>query len=244
MNTISTSITECGPVLVVAAHPDDEVLGCGGTIARWSLEGRAVHILIIADGESSRDTDDPSPVRQRNITARNSSALAASRLLTCKTVEILGLPDNRLDGVQLLDIVKQVETYVLRYQPSTILTHHSGDVNIDHRVVHEAVIAACRPVPDHPVTELLFFEVPSSTEWRPPTSAEPFIPNYFVDISATLPTKLAAAQLYSNEMRAYPHPRSIKGLEALAHWRGVTIGVDAAEAFILGRKILPNKARI
>jgi LmbE family N-acetylglucosaminyl deacetylase len=169
---------------------------------------------------------------------RNAAAQAAAKILGCASLEILALPDNRLDGVELLDIVKRVEAFVKRYRPSTLLTHHCGDVNIDHRIVHEAVISACRPQPGHPVKELLFFEVPSSTEWRPSGSGESFNPNCFVDISATLAKKLAALQAYVSELRPFPHPRSVQAVSALAQWRGATVGVEAAEAFILGRKLI------
>lgn len=225
-------------VLVIAAHPDDEVLGCGGTLARMALEGRAVHILLVADGETSRGGVDGQSASPEQLASRHTAALAACKLLGCASVETLNLPDNRLDGVDLLDIVQQIEARVQRHQPATVLTHHAGDVNIDHRVVHDAVITACRPQPGHPVRELLFFEVPSSTEWRPPASAEPFNPNWFVDISKTLEVKLKALQVYESELRAFPHPRSLKAVEALAIWRGTTVGVEAAEAFILGRKTI------
>jgi N-acetylglucosamine malate deacetylase 1 len=138
----------------------------------------------------------------------------------------------------LLDVVKKIEAFIQRYQPSTVFTHHAGDVNIDHQVVHHAVVTACRPLPGHSVKELLFFEVPSSTEWRPTSSAEPFIPNWFVDISTTLAKKLQALEGYGSELRAFPHPRSLKAVSALATWRGATVGVEAAEAFVLGRKLV------
>jgi LmbE family N-acetylglucosaminyl deacetylase len=150
------------------------------------------------------------------------------------------MPDNRMDGLDLLDVVKLIETTISRLQPCTVLTHHVGDVNIDHRIVHEAVLAACRPQPSHPVRELLFFEVPSSTEWRPPGSGQPFQPNLFIDISKTLAVKLKALETYANELREFPHPRSMRAVEALARWRGATIGVEAAEAFILGRQLITD----
>ncbi len=140
--------------------------------------------------------------------------------------------------MELLDVVQRIETFVARYGPATVLTHHAGDVNVDHRVVHDAVIAACRPQPMHTVRELLFFEIPSSTEWRPPASAPPFTPNWFVDISDTLDAKLAALRAYAPEMRPFPHPRSMEAVVALATWRGATVGVAAAEAFMLGRAII------
>jgi LmbE family N-acetylglucosaminyl deacetylase len=225
-------------VAVVAAHPDDEVLGCGGTLARMATEGRAVHILLLADGETSRRDDADQDPDSRKIAARKVAAEKACKVLGCASVEVLTLPDNRLDGLVLLDVVKQVEEFLLRHRPSTVFTHHAGDVNIDHQVVHAAVVTACRPLPKYHVQELLFFEVPSSTEWRPVGSAEPFVPNWFVDISTTIEKKLQALEIYGSELRAFPHPRSLKAVSALATWRGATVGVDAAEAFILGRKVI------
>jgi N-acetylglucosamine malate deacetylase 1 len=225
-------------VLVVAAHPDDEVLGCGGTLARMASEGRAVHILLMADGETSRVSDSGQTIDPGRLAARNAAAEKACKILGCTSVEMLALPDNRLDGLELLDVVKHIEAFVQRYQPMTVVTHHSGDVNIDHRVVHDAVITACRPQPGHPVKELLFFEVPSSTEWRPPSSANMFNANWFVDVSQTLQLKLQALQVYQDELRPFPHPRSIKAVEALAKWRGATVGAEAAEGFVLGRKLI------
>ncbi len=225
-------------VLVVAAHPDDEVLGCGGTLARMASEGRAVHILLMADGETSRVSTSGQTIAPARLAARNAAAEKSCKILGCTSVQLLALPDNRMDSLVLLDVVKQIEVFIHTYRPTTVFTHHSGDVNIDHRVVHEAVIAACRPQPMFPVRELLFFEVPSSTEWRPPGSANVFNPNWFVDISQTLHLKLLALQAYQDELRPFPHPRSIKAVEALAQWRGATVGVDAAEGFILGRKLI------
>jgi LmbE family N-acetylglucosaminyl deacetylase len=223
--------------LVVAAHPDDEVLGCGGTIARLSAAGARVHIVLMADGESSRLRSHQGQSVSEQITARAAAADAACTVLGGASVDVLSLPDNRMDETSLLDVVQLIEGFVGRYQPRAVLTHHSGDVNIDHRVVHDAVVAACRPVPNHCVKELLFFEIPSSTEWRPPASAQPFTPNCFVDISATLEKKLEALQVYASELREFPHPRSLQAVEALAKWRGATVGVTAGEAFVLGRRL-------
>jgi N-acetylglucosamine malate deacetylase 1 len=225
-------------VVVIAAHPDDEVLGCGGTLARMASEGRAVHVLLVADGETSRVAQSGQPSGENMLAARNAAAKAAGKILKCSSVNLLGLPDNRLDGIELLELVRRIEDFVMRHRPSLVITHHSGDVNIDHRIVHDAVISACRPQPGYPVRELLFFEVPSSTEWRPPGFSSSFNPNYFVDISDTLPAKLAALNAYAEELRPFPHPRSIKAVSALAQWRGATVGVEAAEAFVLGRKLV------
>jgi LmbE family N-acetylglucosaminyl deacetylase len=224
-------------VLVVAAHPDDEVLGCGGTLARMAGEGSKVHVLLMADGETSRETPLAEAAQHAKIAARNAACEAARAILGYSTVEAVGLPDQRLDSFDLLDVVRRVETVIQRLQPVTLLTHHAGDANADHRVVHDAVVAACRPQPGHPVKELLFYEVPSSTEWRPACSAQPFNPNWFVDISSTLSTKMRALQAYGEELRAFPHPRSVEAVEALAKWRGASIGVRAAEAFMLGRSL-------
>lgn len=224
-------------VVVIAAHADDEVLGCGGTIARFVAEGHPVHVLILGDGVSSRSdsrsVEDVSALAQRNAAAETANKILGTDMLTQ-----LSLPDNRMDGLGLLDVVKIVESFINKHQPTTVLTHHAGDVNIDHRVVHDAVIAACRPQPSFPVRELLFFEVASSTEWRPPSSGVMFNPNYFVDISAHLETKIRALEAYREELRSFPHPRSVEAVEALARWRGSSIGFNAAEAFILGRKVI------
>ena len=226
-------------VLIIAAHPDDEVLGCGGTIARMVSEGSSVHVLMMADGETSRSFEpEQREIEVDRIEARNASAEKACKILGCSSVDVLGLSDNRLDGLELLDLVKNIETFVQRYRPSKVFTHHAGDVNIDHQVVHNAVISACRPQPDFSVKELLFFEVPSATEWRPPSSDNQFNPNWFVDISLTLEVKLEALRAYETELRKFPHPRSLNAVKALAQWRGVTVGVEAAEAFVLGRMIV------
>lgn len=227
-----------GAVLVIAAHPDDEVLGCGGTIARMADTGRSVHVLLLADGEKSRASQNGSNVSVGAVAARKAAAKIACKLLGCASVEALNMPDNAMDGMLLLTIVKEIEARIEKYGPITIFTHHGDDVNVDHRLVHQAVIVACRPVPDHPVTELLFFEVPSSTEWQPPGSGKNFAPNYFVDISSTFNRKVAALDAYASELRDFPHPRSHIAVEALARWRGATAGVAAAEAFVLGRKIV------
>jgi LmbE family N-acetylglucosaminyl deacetylase len=221
---------------VIAAHADDEVLGCGGTIAKLADAGVEVHVMLLADGETSRSDLGKDSIR-RSVDMRNSAADRAMKILGASSIVVHELPDNRLDSCILLDVVKLIEAFLQEHRPYTLFTHHNGDVNIDHRVVHDAVIAACRPVPDHFVRELLFFEVLSSTEWRPPSSALPFNPNWFVDITVTLERKLEALRAYESEMRDFPHPRSYEGAKALAAYRGVSVGVAAAEAFVLGRKL-------
>lgn len=240
-------------VLVIAAHPDDEVLGCGGTLAKLADDGAEIHLAFLADGVGARKTDPsfapcdapldpansqlPSRVQAEltDLTQRRQAAEAAARLLGAASVHFDDLPDNRLDSLPLLDIVQRVEALIDRHRPATVFTHHAGDLNIDHRRVHQAVMTACRPQRGHPVRTLLCFEVPSSTEWQPPGSGAVFAPNWFVDISATLGRKLAALDAYAAELRDWPHPRSPQCVEHLARWRGATVGCAAAEAFVLAR---------
>ncbi|TYQ25769.1 PIG-L deacetylase family protein [Pseudanabaena sp. UWO310] len=222
-------------ILVVAAHPDDEVLGCGGAIAKHIQQGDKVHILILAEGVTSRKSERNRDDSQAELSALEIVANKASHVLGVSSLSMHDFPDNRMDSCELLDIVKFIEKSIEQYQPQIVYTHHSGDVNIDHRCIHQAVVTACRPIPNHPVHTLLFFEIPSSTEWQTTSSALPFTPNWFVDISETLVLKLEALEAYESEMRSYPHPRSLEAVEYLARWRGATIGVKAAEAFILGR---------
>ena len=209
------------------------MLGCGGTIRRHALAGERVSILILADGETSRGSQPD----DKAIEQRENSARAAAEILGVKNVEIHRFPDNRLDSIARLDIIKVVEQNIKDAMPDVVYTHHAGDLNVDHRRVHEAVVTACRPQFGHPVQTLLFFETPSSTEWQPPGSGQPFLPNWFVDISDVLEHKIAALRVYQSELRSWPHPRSLEGVEHLARWRGATIGCAAAEAFMLGREI-------
>jgi LmbE family N-acetylglucosaminyl deacetylase len=224
--------------LIIAAHPDDEVLGCGGTIARLSSEGWTVHVHIVAEGSTSRDDVRDVAKHSESLSELRKAAKKASAILGAHSLAFSELPDNRMDGLELLDIVKLVDSDVQRLKPRLVLTHHSSDVNIDHRIIHDAVIAACRPQPGCSVRELLFFEVASSTEWRPGASARPFVPDTYFDISQFLVHKLEALQSYGSEMRPFPHARSIEAIEALARWRGATVGCAAAEAFMQGRRII------
>ena len=223
-------------ILIIAAHPDDEVLGCGGSIAKFSDQGAIIHVAFAADGVFSRAAD--SNVLQEELKVRRQAAQKACDILGVDTISFNNFPDNRMDTVALLDVTKYVEKLIIEHQPDTVFTHHVGDVNIDHRRIHESVVTACRPQTGNLVKTLLSFEVPSSTEWQLPGSAPIFTPNWYIDITDTLERKLAALSAYESELREWPHPRSLRGIECLAHWRGATVGVDAAEAFMLGRQIL------
>jgi N-acetylglucosamine malate deacetylase 1 len=221
-------------IAAIVAHADDEVLGCGGTLRRHVLAGDEVWVVILADGETSREIG---PGGADAVARREAAAHGAASALGVQHVAIHRFPDNRLDTQALLDIVKVIEGHIDEVAPDTIYTHHAGDLNLDHRCVHQAVVTACRPQPGSGVETLLFFEVASSTEWQTPGSAPAFLPNWFVDVSSTLDAKLKALEAYGDEMREWPHPRSYQGVTHLARWRGAMVGCDAAEAFVLGRRI-------
>jgi LmbE family N-acetylglucosaminyl deacetylase len=225
-------------VLVVAAHPDDEILGCGGTMTRLTREGHEVRIAILAEGMSSRfaqreDADQKQLQRLHAQAQQAADKVGAKELILCK------LPDNRMDTVPLLDVVKLVEDLVERFRPEVIYTHHPGDLNVDHGVVHRAVLTATRPAPGQCVREIYAFEVPSSTEWAFQHVEPLFRPNVFVDITETLETKIKALACYDTEMREFPHPRSAEALRAIATRWGSVVGLQAVEAFELIRSVLP-----
>ncbi|MBI5164710.1 MAG: PIG-L family deacetylase [Magnetospirillum sp.] len=219
-------------VLVVAAHPDDEVLGCGGTIARHAAAGDRVVIVLVADGVESRQAGGADKA------ARRAAAVAAAAALGAEAPRFLDFADQRLDVMALLDIVQSIEPVVAEVRPTVVYTHHGGDLNLDHRLVHQAVMTACRPVPGSSVRNILAFEVPSSTEWAGPAIGPPFLPNLFVDIAAFVDAKTRALACYGEEMRPFPHPRSPGAVAALATWRGASCGLAAAESFIVLRQII------
>ena len=222
-------------ILVVAAHPDDEVLGCGGTMARLGLE-HEVHVAILGEGISSRSPrrEEASKEALRHL---QDEARAASALLRARSIEFGGLPDNRFDELPLLEVVKQVERWVERVRPEAIYTHHPGDLNIDHAMTFRAVLTASRPISGGPVKDLYAFEVPSSTEWAFQRLEPVFRPTVFVNISDMIETKIQALQQYAGEMRVFPHPRSPEALRAIARRWGSVVGVECAEAFELIRSV-------
>lgn len=223
-------------ILIVAAHPDDEVLGCGGTIARLAQQKNDVHILILGEGITSRyaAASKTSASETENLHAQSREVAA---LLGAKSVTIHGFSDNRFDTVALLEITKVIEAKVEELKPEVIYTQHGGDLNIDHERTFRAVLTATRPMAGSPVRSLLAYEVPSSTEWAFGKFSPAFRPNVFVDISDTLEKKIAACSLYAEEMRAFPHPRSPEAIMAHARYWGSNAGLKAAEAFELIREI-------
>ena len=223
-------------VLVVAAHPDDEALGCGGTMARLARDGVAVRAMFLTDGVSARQGGDPSEiVRLRQ--ERADMARRAADLLGTAAPALHAFPDNQMDSVPFLSIVQAIETIASDIGPELVLTHNPSDLNLDHRLCAQAVLRAFRPMPGATVRTIWGFEVASSTEWSFGACGIPFAANAFVDICDTLPQKIAALNAYSEEMRDSPHARSIESIEALARVRGSTVGVAAAEAFTVMRAI-------
>lgn len=215
-------------VLAVAAHPDDEVLGAGATLARHARAGDTVDIVICAQGLLSRErtADEIAQLLKLKDNARD-----AARRLGARPPTFLDFPDNAMDSVPLLDVVKRVEAVVGDLQPEVVYTHHPGDLNIDHQITCRAVLTACRPLPGSAVRAIHAWETLSATEWAPPQLGSPFLPNHFVDVEATLGAKLDALACYAGELRPFPHPRSAEGVRHLAGLRGSTAGFVAAEAF-------------
>lgn len=212
-------------ILVIAAHADDEVLGCGGTIAKHVASGDLVHEVFITNGVSSRN------VKDSQIKNRKNASKKAANILGVASIHQLDFPDNKLDSIPLLDIVQPIEKIIEELQPDVIYTHHIGDLNIDHQLTHKAVMVACRPQPDFCVKQIYAFEIPSSTEWQTPGYFA-FMPNFYVDISNQIKVKEQALEAYIEEMRPVPHSRSIKNLRNLSCLRGNSVGVNQAEAFV------------
>lgn len=212
-------------ILIIVAHPDDEVLGCGATIAKHTSIGDDVRVIFLSDGFSSRING-----HQRNV-----SAVKASKLLGCSSPVFLNFPDNQMDNVPLLEIVKKIDTIIDKYNPNIIYTHHFGDLNIDHQITHRAVMTSCRPQPESNVREIYSFEILSSTHWQSSSMSNPFVPNYFVDVSNFITQKIQALACYDDEMRKYPHIRSYDSVNHLAALRGSVVGINLAESFVVER---------
>lgn len=227
-------------IMIVAAHPDDEILGVGGTVRRLVNEGKHIHAVILAEGLTSR-RDSRNNTNKEELLELQEDAKRAAGKVGYESIEFCSLPDNRMDCLELLDIVKLVSRYIEKYQPDTIFTHHHGDLNIDHRRTCEAVLTACRPVGNYSVQRIYAFETPSSTEWNY-HYAEPFMPNVYFDVTDTFEDKMSGMACYKTESTVYPHPRSSEALRALAKYRGANVGVGMAEAFQLIREVILAKS--
>lgn len=230
---------------MVAAHPDDEILGAGATMARLAAQGNEVHVVIAAQGATARYNSDLNLNENQSlieISELKQNAIQAAKVLGTKEPIFLDLPDNQLDSITLLNIVQKLERVIVEVAPQVIYTHHGGDLNIDHNLVHRAVITAARPLPDSPVESIYTFETFSSTEWFSQQQQSPFVPNRFVDIENYFDTKIEALKCYDKEMREFPHPRSLEALKALAKVRGANSGLMMAEAFFICRDILKKES--
>lgn len=215
-------------ILVVAAHPDDEVLGCGGTMARLAGEGYHVETLILGEGITSRGNRRNTEANTLKLSSLRHDCKEANKILKVKKLTMGKFPDNRFDSVPLLEIVKFVEEVKEKIQPTTIFTHWGKDLNVDHQRTFQAMLAATRPQPGETVREIYVFATLSSTEWN---FTESFTPDCFFDITRTIDLKLRAMSKYRNELRDYPHPRSLKGIEIAAAGMGMRVGLNYAEAF-------------
>lgn len=225
-------------VLIVAAHPDDEILGVGGAIARHADAGDTVHIAIVAEGATSRTEAAPG-AHDAEREALREGARKAAAVLGAQPPRLFGLPDQRLDTLSLLDVVKPIEALIDELAPSVVYTHHGSDLNLDHRIVHQAVLTACRPLPGTGARAVYAFETLSSTEWSVPAVGPAFRPVRYLDISSSLERKMTALDCYAGEMRPFPHARSKEAVAALARLRGAQAGLPAAEAFEVIRQIVP-----
>lgn len=223
-------------MLVVAAHPDDEVLGCGATIAKYAAEGYDIFIAILGEGITSRYPG-REDVDRNLIGALKKTAQKVSDFLGAKKLYAFDFPDNRFDTVPLINIIKTIEDVLKEIKPEIVFTHHPSDLNIDHTITLRAVLTATRPLNLCPVRDIYTFEIPSSTEWSFGQFG-PFKPDTFNDVENTLKMKISAMGLYESEVRTFPHPRSPEALRATAQRWGSVVGMQYAEAFATIRRQL------
>lgn len=221
-------------VLIIAAHPDDEVLGAGGTIAKYAANGAEVRLLIVTDGSTAQYRADANLARI--LVEKKQETQRAAEILGIRQVLYGGLPDMKLDMTAHIQVNQVIEQVLDDFRPEVVFTQFYGDVNLDHQCVHRSTLVACRPVEGQCVKEVYSYYVPSATDWNAPTSANVFLPNVFVDISGSYAEKKYAAMgCYATELRDYPHPRSIEALRVLDQANGVHVGLKAAECFMAHR---------
>lgn len=221
-------------ILIVAAHPDDEVLGCFGTVARLIKEGYEAYTLILGEGKTSRDEVRVVENKTDELQTLNQEILQANETIGITKTFVESFPDNRFDSVDLLDIIKVISKIKNEVQPDIIFTHYEKDLNIDHQITYQAVITATRPMKEESVKEIYSFEILSSTEWNYPIS---FSPDIYYDISETIDLKIKAMKEYQSELCEYPHPRSLEGIELNAKYQGMRVGKRFVEAFKTVRAI-------
>lgn len=229
-------ILESQNTLVIVAHPDDETLGAGGTIRRLVDGGTRVDLLVVSDGSSAQFGDDMEARDRRNTHLGN-----ACEILGFERCIVLDFPDMQLDTVPHIELNRAIGKIVSEKDYDTILTHHPGDVNKDHEQVFNSVMVAARPIPGTSVQNIATFFVNSSTEWGAPLANGVFLPNLFVDIDSTIDHKVKALAAYEDEIRDWPHPRSVKAIRARAQTVGSEVGVGHAEAFQLIRGLIRER---
>ena len=218
-------------IVIIVAHPDDEVLACGGTSSRLSKEGHTVNLLVLSTGMMSRGDFNETDLKQLQF-----EALEAAKFIGIRNIEFGMFPDNQMDTVPLLDVVKKVEEFVAKYQPDIIFTHHKGDINVDHLVTFKAVMTATRPLPETKEIQILASEVLSSSEVG--SADQRIVPNVYFRLSREdIQNAMDALACYRTEIRLWPHPRSTKALEVNSLLRGSECGVEYAEAFEVMRFI-------
>lgn len=219
-------------ILIVVAHTDDESFGCGGLIKKLSLNKNKVSAISFTNGVGSRSNN-----KQKEIKKRKVASMKASKILGFNWLAQYDYPDNQLDSITLLELIKIIEKHKKKFKPHIIITHNFYDLNIDHRKIAEATLTAFRPEPNEKLEQFLTFEVPSATDFRILKNSKNFIPNYYVNIDKYLQSKLKAIRCYKNEAKPYPHSRSITGIKNLNRIRGNQSGLKYAEAFELIRAI-------
>lgn len=225
-------------ILVVAAHPDDEILGVGGTVARHVAEGDKVYAMILGEGQTSRG-EHREDISNSVVAELHNNTMESAKAVGYSDIFFADFPDNRFDEVDLLDIVKVVEKKIKELKPEVIYTHYSGDLNVDHQYTARAVLTATRPIGDYSVNEIYAFETLSSSEWNFDYTAQPaFSPNVFIDITKYYHQKEQAMKCYVSELCQFPHPRSLEGMDTLSKTRGMAAGMERAEAFMLVRRTI------
>jgi len=217
-------------LLVVAAHPDDEVLGCGATMAKYSAQGKKIFVIYMTNGVSARNK-----YTLKEIENRKKAAIKSCKILGAKPI-FFDFEDNKMDKYPLLDIVKKIEVIINKIKPEIVFTHYNNDLNIDHEITARATLTACRPLKKSFVKKLFMFDVPSSTEWTP-KKKERFSPNYYEAVNRFVKKKIKALEAYKMELRKWPHPRSKKNVIMKLNTYGAESGNENSEAFILYRQI-------